>query len=253
MDYPRYSHHYGVGLIDDLHNYFPELLYGPVDHFPTVADVLSYIRAQVQTRFNLYTAGFRQHNPLPPAQPAQYLFPPAGPQPPTALHPLGSRGAAAPRPAPQPPVRIRTTLTSTAGSSPSHTLDLLTALLSPGLGLQEEVSFFNLLSPALGLQQPLPPLEPVIVRPTPAQIDANTTIEIVDAEEDICAICQDGMAVGSEARNLDACDHRFHVGCIDTWFQGNVHCPVCRHDVREPAAAEEDLSGNGLNISDLDG
>jgi hypothetical protein len=93
----------------------------------------------------------------------------------------------------------------------------------------------------------------VIVRPTLAQIDANTTIEIVDAEEDICAICQDGMAVGSEARNLDACDHRFHVGCIDTWFQGNVHCPVCRHDVREPAATEEDLSGNGLNISELDG
>jgi hypothetical protein len=250
MDYPRYSHHYGVGLIDDLHNYFPELLYGPVDHFPTVADVLSYIRAQVQTRFNLYTAGSRQHNAtvshsyhVPPAQPAQYIFPPVGPQP-----------LAAPRPAPQQPVRIRTTLTSTAGPAPSRTLDLLTALLAPGLE-QEEISFFNLLSPTLGLaqQQPLPPLEPVIVRPTAAQIDENTTIEIVDAEEDICAICQDTMALGSEARSLNACDHRFHVGCIDTWFQRNVYCPVCRHDVRDPVEAPEDMSGNALNISDLDG
>jgi hypothetical protein len=85
----------------------------------------------------------------------------------------------------------------------------------------------------LGL--PAPFLEPVPVRPTAAQIDENTVVEIVDAEEEICAICQDQMPAGSQARCLNACDHRFHVGCIDTWFQRDVHCPVCRHDVREPA------------------
>jgi len=75
----------------------------------------------------------------------------------------------------------------------------------------------------------------VPVRPTREQIDAASAIEIVDSEEDMCAICQDRMQAGSEARALNACDHRFHVGCIDTWFQRDVHCPVCRHDIREEA------------------
>jgi Ring finger domain len=90
------------------------------------------------------------------------------------------------------------------------------------------------------LQIPMAPaqnfMEPVIVRPSAAQVEAGTSIEIVDAEEDVCAVCQDRLLVGSQARSINACDHRFHTGCIDTWFQQNVHCPVCRHDIRDPSS-----------------
>jgi hypothetical protein len=67
----------------------------------------------------------------------------------------------------------------------------------------------------------------------------------VDAEDDICAICQDPMEPGSNACSLNACDHRFHPGCINTWFQRDVHCPVCRHDIREPADDASSTSASG--------
>jgi hypothetical protein len=79
-------------------------------------------------------------------------------------------------------------------------------------------------------------MEPVVVRPTAAQIAAGTSLEAVDAEDEACAICQEAMQPGSQARVIQACDHRFHTGCIDTWLQRSVHCPTCRHDIREPAA-----------------
>jgi len=77
-------------------------------------------------------------------------------------------------------------------------------------------------------------LEPVVVRPTAEQIETGTAIEVMASEEDVCAICQDEMPLGSEVRAIRACDHRFHIGCIDTWFQRDVRCPSCRHDIREP-------------------
>jgi hypothetical protein len=76
-------------------------------------------------------------------------------------------------------------------------------------------------------------MEPVVVRPTAEQIATATTIETVVGEEEMCAICQDSIASGTEARSINACDHTFHTGCIDTWFTTNVRCPVCRHDIRE--------------------
>jgi hypothetical protein len=74
----------------------------------------------------------------------------------------------------------------------------------------------------------------VVVRPSAETIRANTTLSTTgDADTNaVCAICQDGFEVGNERRSLNACHHTFHKSCIDTWFQENVHCPVCRHDIR---------------------
>lgn len=80
---------------------------------------------------------------------------------------------------------------------------------------------------------PLNIAEPVVVRPTAEHIDMGTSIEIINTEDVSCAICQDVIQPGSEARVIRACDHRFHIGCIDTWFLRSVNCPTCRHDVRE--------------------
>ena len=76
-------------------------------------------------------------------------------------------------------------------------------------------------------------MEPVVVAPTTEQINNASTIETTATSGEICAICQDSIQVGTQVRSLDACDHLFHTGCIDTWFQSNVRCPVCRHDIRE--------------------
>lgn len=79
-------------------------------------------------------------------------------------------------------------------------------------------------------------LQPVEVRPTAEQIMANTTVgNLVSDEDHSCAICQDTLTPEQEGRKLNACGHWFHRNCIDTWFDRDVHCPVCRHDIREPA------------------
>jgi hypothetical protein len=73
------------------------------------------------------------------------------------------------------------------------------------------------------------------VRPTAQQIADATSLEITGTDDEDCAICQDTMAMGTEVRTIEFCEHSFHQNCIDTWFQQNVRCPVCRHDIREEA------------------
>jgi hypothetical protein len=86
-------------------------------------------------------------------------------------------------------------------------------------------------------------LQPVEVRPTAEQIMANTTVgNLVSDEDHTCAICQDTLTPEQEGRKLNACGHWFHRNCIDTWFDRNVHCPVCRHDIREPATTTRSAS-----------
>jgi RING-H2 zinc finger domain len=72
----------------------------------------------------------------------------------------------------------------------------------------------------------------VPVVPTAAQIEAGSdVVELVDVpEEEKCAVCQERGTEGPW-RHLH-CDHYFHRDCVDRWFSRNVHCPVCRADIR---------------------
>jgi hypothetical protein len=249
---------YNSYLLDELHNHFPAVLYEP-ESFRTVTDLMNYVQLQMRLRFDLYSnsaRAYRRAQGLPPISLPAAAAPPV--IRPAARPPAGPRYATGPlraAPAQQPPVEevnIRMETTGGGGSA-SGTLNLLSSLLGipPITGGQTvfDAALTNLLNgspaislfPTVGTAAGLPPsMEPVVVRPTAAQIDAGTTIEIVDAEEEVCAICQDTMEAGSQARNLNACDHRFHIICIDTWFQRNVCCPVCRHDVREPAELDSE-------------
>ena len=60
----NYERIYEVGLLDDLHNYFPALLYQQ-SNFRTVQDVLGYIRERTTHRFNLFDYGRRQYEATP--------------------------------------------------------------------------------------------------------------------------------------------------------------------------------------------
>jgi hypothetical protein len=72
------------------------------------------------------------------------------------------------------------------------------------------------------------------IRPTNREIQASTTVSTIsELLDDTCAICQDEMAIGSQIRKINFCNHTFHKDCIDVWFSRNSYCPTCRHDIRE--------------------
>jgi hypothetical protein len=249
----HYHTYYNSPLLDELHNYFPAILYEPT-RFHSVASLLAYIQVKMRERFDLFSRAqqvYRQSADYT-LQPPTRGYPPVGPQP-VMRQP----------PRPRQTEEVNITMETVDGAG----IHILNALLgmdrgdggleraltarraaggggAAGAGANEILALFNLLNPTLLAPRPaVAAMEPVIVIPTAAQIDAGTTLEILDAEEEVCAICQDAMHAAEEVRAINACDHRFHRTCIDTWFQRNVRCPVCRHDIREPAAEESEEDG----------
>ena len=56
-----------------------------------------------------------------------------------------------------------------------------------------------------------------------------------------CLICMDIIRKNDVIRRLNKCNHFFHVGCIDKWFEQKITCPTCRQDIRElPAVNNEE-------------
>jgi hypothetical protein len=275
-----YEELYGVGLLDDLHNYFPALLYDS-EEFQTVQDVLQYISLQTRRRFDLYSFGLASYedserssgvassvNPVHPLRNDQFYQPnvrvanrvrPPVPMPATA--------SSVPPPPPPPPaqssipsqtrttspqqsiglatrylfqdpfgnelgdINMNTNVVTAllAGLEPRFVrrnngrMDELTAIASLLLGTNPNINQVA----GLGRQ-----MEPVIVRPTSAQIDRATML-VTPTEEQDCAVCQDTITTSQECRKILHCGHSFHKDCIDPWFHQNVACPVCRFDIRE--------------------
>lgn len=56
----RRQSHYGVQLLDDLHNHFPDILYNP-SRFESVADLLAYISEGARAIERPYDAGLREY------------------------------------------------------------------------------------------------------------------------------------------------------------------------------------------------
>ena len=219
----NYQRVYDIHLLDDLHNYFPAVLYEP-ERFHSVGQLLSYVRTQTRSHFDIFSRESRNH--------MNTVSPPGSRRPPIIVtRPLSTRAAAIPPLSAETyseyihthtqPVQVRYADTGR---------DLIQELINPQVNNIE-----SLIQEALrAVFPPIPQnLEPVVVAPTAGQIAAATVIQTVTAENEMCPICQDSVAVGTNVRHLTACGHRFHTGCIDTWFTRNVHCPVCRHDIRE--------------------
>jgi hypothetical protein len=256
MSSPTYTSIYGIQLLDDLHNYFPEILYNPTG-FNSVRDVLQYIQRTTQHRFDLYSYGRNLAMPSMAANAsvaaananatanANYFpnavananaaananyFPNATASTTTPLVPMASLHTPQARPTgPLRIVRQRITPLTMLGSASSLSFDdidqasndILTSMLA---NLIRTPAAFN---------------EPVIVRPTEAQIAAATRVEqLISPSDAICTICQDDfLEENTEIRKITACGHFFHKSCIDEWFERNVRCPVCRHDIRTAPTA----------------
>jgi hypothetical protein len=78
-------------------------------------------------------------------------------------------------------------------------------------------------------------MEDVQVYPSLRTLRESSTIHIyrdLDTSHEMCSICRDNFDEYSVVRRL-GCEHIFHIGCIDTWFETNIRCPLCRIDLRD--------------------
>lgn len=56
---------------------------------------------------------------------------------------------------------------------------------------------------------------------------ASAATKLAGAEAE-CAICLAEFADGDPVRALPACNHGFHVSCIEKWLHSKKSCPTCR-------------------------
>jgi Ring finger domain len=195
----NYETIYGVTLLDDLHNYFPHLLYEP-DSFLSVPDVLQYVQETTRRSFNLFDNGLhsfrstRTELPIP-----QNTF----------------------QPSPIERVQRVQRVPTTVSAQESIGLSMLFPLFSMGLGTGN-------------VRGTTAHFEDVIVHTTQEVIEEMSTQQtLIQDLPSMCTICQDNMRQGEIIRRLNVCNHEFHVSCIDNWLLNrSVICPVCRHDIR---------------------
>jgi len=269
----NYETLYGVGLLDDLHNYFPALLYDS-SGFHSVQGVLTYIQQQTRNRFDLFSYGLREYvsanvsHANPVSEPVRRVVRTSSLQVPAASGTLPSTlPSATALNQPREPLNIQIDIQTISHNATADQEEeeedeeeeegplglgqdtesrvanaLLSLLQIPATSLTRNYLLPTVDDGRLTLDQMLfgrntmeQFLQPVVVRPTPEQIAQNTTVgNRVSDTEHACAVCQDTLTPEQEGRKLNVCGHWFHKTCIDTWLQGNVNCPVCRHDIREP-------------------
>lgn len=101
-------------------------------------------------------------------------------------------------------------------------------------------------------------LENVVVRPNNDQIRNATQIleyNSTDFSQRRCPITLEAFEAGQEIRRIIHCGHIFDNTALIEWFERNVRCPVCRHDIRdiEPLSLVRDNSGNPSNTNNNSG
>jgi hypothetical protein len=220
---------YPCQLLNDLHNYFPELLYNPV-RFRSVPDVLLYIRQVAQT--SPYAVALQQYSMQQQSQQQQ----PQQSQHHQQQSRMGFRQDQG--------VNRRTTQQSVSYSVQPSTQFLTAFLGEPSSPVRltsnaNNVLLNTLISGLFGdvllgndMQQFLD--QRVLVSPTAEEIDSATNVFTPNTQQpDLCTICQDEIEANQQVRRINHCTHYFHKNCIDTWLTTSVHCPTCRHDIRE--------------------
>ena len=86
----------------------------------------------------------------------------------------------------------------------------------------------------------------VIVRPTQQQIETATECFIWERDDTdaVCPITLAPFIRGNEVCRIKHCNHIFNKSSLMDWFQRNVHCPVCRFDIRDHIQDETNQDHN---------
>ncbi len=215
----RYENVYGIHLLDDLHNLFPEILYD--------SEMFNNNRLVpfVQTRVRSLFAEEYSRNK------GQYvLFQQA-----RRRTDAGFTRILASAPIPVAPAHATMNANPNVTPIPSHRSRSHIHTYSIPLDDTIQNTLESLITRAFEST-----MEDVPVFPTRQQIASASIVSSIEPASDVtCAICQDHeqpTETSREWRILRHCTHRFHRTCIDQWFRQNVHCPVCRHDIRETTA-----------------
>jgi len=212
MSEHRYEEIYNYGLLDDLHNLFPEVLYDTYI-FPNDTDTnryISWLRFRLTRMFpQTYRVArihyMRTQSDANGADFDDWMF-------------LRNRQTAR-------PVSMNTIIESRlllSALEPILMLPRLRRVAPLHVNLEDSLLFGSF-------------FDSIPVHANSAQIEmASDVLDVhVVAVDTICAICQEheGSATWRRLRN---CDHYFHLACVDNWFGRNAHCPVCRADIRNP-------------------
>jgi len=246
-----YEHIYGFDLFDTIHNFFPEIMYddnmftGELENwiryrisgfFPAMysrqQNTYRIFRANaINESYNSWRAGNLPNIVVPniPSQPTQVRFSPRQTQFPSRI--VRSYGQRSPQQESRNleergsrPMREPTRFNRTIRTNPEN---LIIPLLTTSLIIDEAHRMWA------------NDFADVNVPATQDQITSASEIRENAAvpPETVCAICQD-HDIQTEQNTWRAlrCSHLFHKTCIDNWFRQNVHCPVCRTDIREYSA-----------------
>lgn len=234
----RFEVPYGIGLLDDLHNILPEVLYDTsAFHTSSLVNLIQsrierlfpedYVRQRTQYRLFQQDWRRRDMNITSETEHSQHSVFRLGSNSrwDASLHRNSARRDVAEAPPTSPVQRMYYTIplhTHSTRNTATEGNDLVYALLST-------------LSPEalnnLGVLSPVP------VVPSRDIVNSNTILTAIEPSSDhICTICQSHEQPTeneSQWRILRTCRHTFHRACIDEWFARDIHCPVCRHDIRD--------------------
>ncbi len=245
--------YYNVPLFNDIHTYFPAILY---DHgqFTSVGSLLTYIRDQVRyhsNTFDLADRDYLYYNYEVQAQRASAQRPTAAQQPPVQPPVQPPQ-----QPPQQPPARYPTPTTNTF----SNYMNWVIPRSVPVFRSQNDQQFLNSLlniftQPDVTLMTGIFNLpDPVAI--TPSNEVLSQASEILTATENHnnvqCMVCLEHLMAGQELRKLIFCRHVFHRQCIDTWFERNIRCPICRHDIRDNIVNEGDEADEDDDLNQID-
>jgi hypothetical protein len=235
----NYQRVYEVSLLDDIHNYFPALLYQP-QNFTSVSDILLYVQQKTQQRFNLFDYGRRQYfqqqdnsaHRTPSSIRRNYMDVQNTYE--TTMNDMRVNFQTASIPIVASPI-LQTPVRPPSAALQSAVLPLLRSLnLTTPARVIRTTRGGNEAWASLGTLYP-----DVVVHATQEIINNASEERMLETDIDNdCAICQDHMRQGELTRILTVCQHQFHRACIDNWLLNeSVICPTCRHDIREPTRA----------------
>lgn len=102
-------------------------------------------------------------------------------------------------------------------------------------------------------------MEPVVIRPTADQLShATSTIRVGDIPlasryYNVCPISYETFTDDTIVTRINHCGHFFDTNSINSWFDRNVRCPVCRYDIRDTVQQHEQQNITFHDSTDLSG